>query len=87
VKISAKNPESKHTNDGDIVAGSLELPESDIDSDTALTLSLQFVKNPSVLEGTFAKFGSFLWSALAMCCQKMQKKVRKDGEDAQKPSK
>jgi hypothetical protein len=28
------------TNDGDIVLGGLELPESDIDGDTTLTLSL-----------------------------------------------
>jgi hypothetical protein len=30
----------KHTNDGDIVLGGLELPESDIDGDTTLTLGL-----------------------------------------------
>jgi len=29
-----------HTNDGDIVLGGLELPESDIDGDTTLTLGL-----------------------------------------------
>ena len=34
------------TNDGDIVLGGLELPESDIDGDTTLTLSLELVKNP-----------------------------------------
>ena len=48
------------TNDGDIVAGSLKLPESDIDGDTTLTLSLEFIEHPGVLEGTFAEFGSFL---------------------------
>jgi hypothetical protein len=47
-------------NDGDVVLGSLELPESDIDGDTALTLGLQLVKNPCVLEGTLAEFGGFL---------------------------
>lgn len=46
--------------DGDVVLGSLELPESDIDGDTALTLGLQLVKNPCVLEGTLAEFGGFL---------------------------
>ena len=34
----------------DIVLGGLELPESVIDGDSSLTLSLQFVKNPCVLE-------------------------------------
>jgi len=52
------------TNDGDIVLGGFELPESDIDGDTTLTFGLELVKNPSILEGTLAKFGGFLWSAL-----------------------
>jgi hypothetical protein len=56
-----------HTDDGDIVAGSLELPESDIDGDTTLTLGLQFVEHPGVLEGTLAKFGGFLYDLLALC--------------------
>jgi hypothetical protein len=49
-------------NDGDIVARSLELPESDIDGDTTLTLGLELVKNPSVLEGTLTELGGFLLS-------------------------
>ena len=40
--------------DGDIVLGGLELPESNVDGDTTLTLSLQFVKHPGVLEGALA---------------------------------
>lgn len=32
--------------------GGFELPESDIDGDTTLTLGLELVKNPRVLEGT-----------------------------------
>jgi hypothetical protein len=48
------------TNDGDLILGGLELPESDIDGDTTLTLSLQLVKNPGVLEGTLAELSSFL---------------------------
>merc|ERR1719510_596516 len=40
--------------DGDIVLGSLELPESDVDGDTTLTLSLQFVQHPGVLERALA---------------------------------
>jgi hypothetical protein len=46
--------------DGDHVLGGLELPEGDIDSDTTLTLGLQLVKDPGVLEGTLAEFGGFL---------------------------
>lgn len=53
--------------DGDIVLGGLELPESDIDGDTTLTLGLQLVEHPSVLEGTLAKFGGFLRETLARC--------------------
>lgn len=46
--------------DSDIVLGGLELPQSDIDGDTSLTLGLQLVKNPCVLERTLAKFSGFL---------------------------
>jgi hypothetical protein len=47
-----------------MVLGSLELPESDINGDTTLTLSLELVKNPSVLEGTLTEFSSFLLELL-----------------------
>jgi len=50
--------------DGDIVARSLELPEGDIDGDTTLTLGLELVQNPSVLEGTLAHLGSFFLELL-----------------------
>jgi hypothetical protein len=50
----------KHTNDGDIVLGSLELPEGNVDGDTTLTLGLELVKNPRILERTLAEFGGFL---------------------------
>jgi hypothetical protein len=43
-----------------VVLGSFELPESDINGDTTLTLSLELIKNPSVLEGTLTEFGGFL---------------------------
>lgn len=56
----------EHTNDGDIVLRGLELPESDIDGDTTLTLGLELVKNPCVLEGTLAEFGGFLKVMLAL---------------------
>lgn len=59
--------EGKHTNDGDIVLWSLELPESNINGDTTLTLGLEFVKNPCVLERTLAQLGGFLWRELALC--------------------
>ena len=48
-------------NDGDLILGGLELPESDIDGDTTLTLSLEFVKNPGVLEGTLSELSSLLY--------------------------
>ena len=51
-------------NDGDIVLGSLELPESDVNGDTSLTLSLQLVKNPGVLEGSLARLGRLLLELL-----------------------
>ena len=54
----------RHT-DGDVVLGGLELPESDIDGDTTLTLGLELVKDPCVLEGTLAEFGGFLRKLLA----------------------
>merc|ERR1719446_1499070 len=50
--------------DGDVVLGSLELPESDIDGNSTLTLSLQFVQNPRVLEGALAHLLSFLLELL-----------------------
>lgn len=42
---------TRGVNDGNIVLGSLELPKSNIDGDTSLSLSLEFVKDPCVLEG------------------------------------
>ena len=50
--------------DGDIVLGGLELPESDIDSDTSLTLGLQLVQDPGVLEGSLAGLGGLLLELL-----------------------
>merc|ERR1719508_419766 len=50
--------------DGYVVLGSLELPESDIDGDSTLTLGLQFVQSPRVLEGALAHLLSFLLELL-----------------------
>jgi hypothetical protein len=47
--------------DSDHIAGSLKLPESDIDGDTTLALGLELVKNPGIFEGALAQLGSFLW--------------------------
>ena len=55
---------SRGINDGHIVLGSLELPESDIDGDTSLTLSLELVKNPSILEGSLSRLRRFLLELL-----------------------
>ena len=38
------------TNDGDIVLGSLKLPQGDVDGDTTFTFGLQFVQNPGIFE-------------------------------------
>ncbi|PSE65571.1 hypothetical protein C7G78_18925, partial [Acinetobacter baumannii] len=46
-------------NDGDIVLVGLELPESDIDGDTTLTLGLDLFKNPDVLQGTLTDLCGF----------------------------
>jgi len=51
-------------NDGDLILGSLELPEGNVNGDTTLTLSLELVKNPSVLEGTLAELSSLLLELL-----------------------
>ena len=40
--------------DGDIKLGGLEFPKSNVNGDSTLTLSLQFVENPSVLERTLS---------------------------------
>jgi len=50
--------------DGDVVSGSLELPESNVDGDTTLTLGLKFVKNPSILERGLSELGSLLLELL-----------------------
>jgi hypothetical protein len=51
-------------NDGDIVLGSLELPQGNVDGDTTLTLGLELVKDPGVLEGTLAELSGFLLELL-----------------------
>ncbi|KAH3667230.1 hypothetical protein OGAPHI_002879 [Ogataea philodendri] len=51
-------------NDGNVILWSLELPQSNIDSDTSLSLSLQLVQNPSVLERTLSEFSSFFFKLL-----------------------
>merc|ERR1719260_354521 len=59
-----ESPVSRGINDGDIVLGGLELPESNIDGDSSLTLSLQFVKNPGILEGSLSRFLGLLLELL-----------------------
>merc|ERR1719449_58652 len=46
---------SRGINDGDIVLGGLKLPESNVNGDTSLTLGLQLVQDPSILEGSLAR--------------------------------
>lgn len=51
-------------NNGDVVLRGLELPESNINGDTSLSLSLKLVKNPSVLERTLSKLVGLLLELL-----------------------
>lgn len=51
-------------NNGDVVLRGLELPESDINGDTSLSLSLKLVKDPSVLERTLSKLVGLLLELL-----------------------
>merc|ERR1719232_2049055 len=55
---------SRGINDGHIVLGGLKLPQSNVNGDTSLTLGLQFIKNPGVLEGSLARLGGFLLELL-----------------------
>lgn len=45
-------PVSRGVDDGHVVPGGLELPEGNVDGDTTLTLGLQFVQHPRILEGS-----------------------------------
>lgn len=55
---------TRGVDDSDIVLGGLELPEGNIDSDTSLSLSLQLIKNPGILEGTLSELSGFLLKLL-----------------------
>merc|ERR1719477_542186 len=50
--------------DGDVVLGGLELPECDINGDTTLTLGLQLVHDPGILEGALSRLLSLLLELL-----------------------
>jgi hypothetical protein len=47
-------PVAGGVNDGNVVLRGLELPERNVDGDATLTLRLQFVQHPGVLEGALA---------------------------------
>merc|ERR1719198_571162 len=55
---------ARGVDDGDVVLGSLELPECDINGDTTLTLGLQLVHDPGILEGALARLLSLLLELL-----------------------
>merc|ERR1712117_797029 len=57
-------PVSRSIDDGDKELLSVELPQSNVDGDTTLTLGLQLVQHPGVLEGTLAHLLSFLLELL-----------------------
>ena len=54
----------KLTDDSDLILGGQELPEGNVNGDTTLTLGLELVKNPSVLEGTLSELSGFLLELL-----------------------
>ncbi|WRX33480.1 hypothetical protein QQP08_025967 [Theobroma cacao] len=47
-----------------VVLGGLELPQGDIDGNTTLTLGLELVKHPSILERPLVHLSSFLLEPL-----------------------
>jgi len=51
---------TRGVNDSNHKSGGLELPEGDIDGDTALTLGFQLVKHPSIFERAFPKLSGLL---------------------------
>merc|ERR1712115_440484 len=51
-------------NDGHVELSGLELPQGNIDGDTTLTLSLQLIKHPGILEGALAHLRRFLLELL-----------------------
>jgi hypothetical protein len=40
-------------NNGAVILVGFEFPEGDIDGDTSFSFSLEVIKNPGILEGTF----------------------------------
>mmetsp|Transcript_25162 Transcript_25162/g.40856 ORF Transcript_25162/g.40856 Transcript_25162/m.40856 type:complete len:524 (+) Transcript_25162:185-1756(+) len=55
---------TRSINDGVVELGGLELPQSDIDGDTTLTLGLEVVKHPGILERGLAELSSLLLELL-----------------------
>ena len=62
---------TRSVDDGDIVLGSLELPEGNVDGDTTLTLGFELVEHPRVLEGALAQLGGFLCGGWSACGRKV----------------
>ena len=62
---------TRSVDDGDIVLGSLELPEGNVDRDTTLTLGFELVEHPRVLEGALAQLGGFLCGGWSACGRKV----------------
>ena len=50
--------------DGEVILGGIELPEGDIDGDTSLSLGLELVHDPSVLERGLSEIGGLLLELL-----------------------
>ena len=50
--------------DGEVILGGIELPEGDVDGDTSLSLGLELVHDPSVLERGLSEIGGLLLELL-----------------------
>lgn len=55
---------ARSVNDGDVVLRGLEAPQGNVDRDTTLTLGLELVKHPGVLERVLAQLGRLLLELL-----------------------
>ena len=60
IKTKGKLKQPGLLTDSHVITWSFELPEGDIDGDTTLTLGLELVQNPGILERTLAQLSGFL---------------------------
>ena len=54
--------------DGDVVLGSLELPQGNVDGDATLALGLELVEHPGILEGALAHLQEKVRPSISISC-------------------